>query len=233
MTQLPNLPDHAFDKIDPTPDADFYDFPRFVTHIDDGAIAAVTSIYRSFLPAGGAILDLMSSWVSHLPDDVTYAEVVGHGMNAAELGANPLLSRWFVQDLNLEPALLLNSDSFDAATLCASVQYLQRPADVFREVARVLKPGAPCVVTFSNRCFPTKAVRIWQALDGPQQQRLVAAYMDAAGLTRIDGYAHTPAEGDPLWAVVGHAPADQNAECLDLASREHHVPGHRKPSNGA
>ncbi|MFO1023931.1 MAG: methyltransferase domain-containing protein [Acetobacteraceae bacterium] len=206
MAQLPSLPDHAFDKLDPTPDAQFYDFPRFVTHIDDGAITAVTSIYRSFVPSGGAILDLMSSWVSHLPDDVTYAEVVGHGMNADELAANARLARWFVQDLNADPALPLSSGTFDAATLCVSVQYLQRPVDVFREVLRVLKPAAPFVVSFSNRCFPTKAVRIWQSLDGPQQQRLVAAYMDAAGFTGIDGYAHTPAGADPLWAVVGHAP---------------------------
>lgn len=206
MAQFPDLPDHAFDKIDPAPDADFYDFPRFVTHIDDGAIAAVTSIYRSFLPAGGAILDLMSSWVSHLPDDVAYTEVVGHGMNAEELAANPRLARWFVQDLNADPVLSLPDAAFDAAALCVSVQYLQRPVDVFREVTRALKPGSPFVVSFSNRCFPTKAVRIWQSLDGPRQQRLVAAYMDAAGLTGIDGYAHTPADSDPLWAVVGHAP---------------------------
>jgi len=207
MTQLPGLPDAAFDKADPSPDAEFYDFPRLVTHIDDEAIAGVTRIYRGFMPAGGAVLDLMSSWVSHLPDDVTYREVVGHGMNAEELAANPRLTRWFVQDLNVDPVLKLADGVFDAACLCVSVQYLQRPVDVFREVARVLRDGAPFIVSFSNRCFPTKAVAIWQRLSGPEQQRLVGAYMNAAGFTGVEGFAHTPPGSDPLWAVVGRTPS--------------------------
>ncbi len=204
MEQLAGIPARAFDKQDPAPDPAFYAQPRFVTHIDDEAIAAVTQLYRTTLPPGGAILDLMSSWVSHLPEDVTYASVVGHGMNAAELGANPRLQRWFVQDLNAEPTLPLEAESFDAACLCVSVQYLQRPVEVFREAARVVRPGAPFVVSFSNRCFPTKAIKLWQALRGPEQQALVAAYMQAAGFARIAGHSHLPKRGDPLWAVVGH-----------------------------
>jgi SAM-dependent methyltransferase len=149
----------------------------------------------------------MSSWVSHLPPDVAYAEVVGHGMNPEELAANPRLARWFVQDLNSDPALPLPNGGFDGACLCVSVQYLQRPVEVFRDVARVLRPGAPFVVSFSNRCFPTKAVAIWQSLAGPDQQRLVGAYMDAAGFTGLDGYAHTPAGSDPLWCVIGRVEA--------------------------
>jgi SAM-dependent methyltransferase len=203
MEQLPGLPPAAFDKADPSPDAEFYEFPRFVTHIDDAAIAAVTGVYRETLPPGGAILDLMSSWVSHLPDDVTYASVVGHGMNEEELAANKRFLRWFVQDLNIEPALPLRDAEFDGACLCVSVQYLQRPVDVFRDVARVLKPGAPFVVSFSNRCFPTKAVAIWQSFSGPDQQRLVAAYMRAAGFVNVTARAATPAYGDPLWVVIG------------------------------
>ena len=205
MEQLPGLPAAAFEKEDPSPDAAFYDFPRFVTHIDDGAIAAVTSIYRDVLPTGGAVLDLMSSWVSHLPDDVAYGEVVGHGMNAEELARNPRLKRWFVQDLNADPVLPLDARTFDAASICVSIQYLQRPVDVFREIRRVLRPGSPLVVTFSNRCFPTKAVFIWQRLGGPDQQRLVGAYMQAAGFTAVTERDSTPPFGDPLWAVVGKA----------------------------
>src|SRR5215471_14377140 len=196
MEQLPGLPDAAFDKEDPSSDAEFYAFPRFVTHIDDGAIAAVTEAYRERLPAGGAILDLMSSWVSHLPEDIAYTAVVGHGMNEEELAANPRLSRWFVQDLNVEPALPLEDDQFDGACLCVSIQYLQRPVDVFREVGRVLRPGAPFIVSFSNRCFPTKAVAIWQSLSGPDQQRLVAAYMRAGGFSTVAAQAVTPQYGD-------------------------------------
>jgi SAM-dependent methyltransferase len=205
MEQLPGLPPAAFDKEDSSPDAGFYAQPRFVTHIDDGAIAAVTLVYREALPPGGAVLDLMSSWVSHLPEDVAYASVIGHGMNAEELAANPRLSRWFVQDLNLEPALPLRDGAFDGACLCVSVQYLQRPVEVFREVHRVLRPGAPFVVSFSNRCFPTKAVAIWQAFSGPDQQRLVGTYMRAAGFTNVASQASTPARGDPLWVVIGTA----------------------------
>jgi SAM-dependent methyltransferase len=197
------LPDAAFDKADPAPDTDFYAYPRFVTHIDDGAIAAVTRVYRERLPAGGAVLDLMSSWVSHLPVDVAYASVVGHGMNEEELAANPRLSRWFVQDFNIQPALPLGDNAFDGACLCVSVQYLQRPVDVFREVRRVLRAGAPFVVSFSNRCFPTKAVAIWQPFPGPDQQRLVEAYMRAAGFANIANRASTPRDGDPLWTVIG------------------------------
>jgi hypothetical protein len=203
MEQLPGLKPAAFDKVDPSPDAEFYDFPRFVTHIDDAAIAEVTRVYRETLPAGGAVLDLMSSWVSHLPDEIPYASVVGHGMNAEELAANPRLTRWFVRDLNLDPVLPLDDDTFDGAALCVSVQYLQRPVEVFREVSRVLRQGAPFVVSFSNRCFPTKAVAIWRALSGPDQQRLVAAYMREAGFETVTDHASTPPRGDPLWVVIG------------------------------
>jgi hypothetical protein len=203
MEQLPGLPEWAFEKADPSPDAEFYVPPRLVTHIDDPAIATVTQIYRQTLPAGGAVLDLMSSWVSHLPEEIAYKSVIGHGMNAQELAANPRLTKWFVQDLNLEPALPLDDNDFDGACLCVSVQYLQRPVEVFREVARVLKAGAPFVVAFSNRCFPTKAVAIWQALSGPDQQRLVGNYMRAAGFNTIADHSSTPLGSDPLWVVVG------------------------------
>ena len=205
MEQLPGLPADAFAKADPSPDGDFYEQPRFVTHIDDAAIATVTRLYREILPPGGAVLDLMSSWVSHLPDDIAYASVIGHGMNAEELAANPRLTGWFVQDLNVAPALPLNDGVCDGACLCVSVQYLQRPVDVFRDVRRVLRSGAPFVVSFSNRCFPTKAVAIWQALSGPDQQRLVSAYMRAAGFADVSEQAAIPRYSDPLWAVIGVA----------------------------
>lgn len=203
MEQLPGLPPWAFEREDTSPDAAFYDFPRFVTHIDNGAIAVVTQVYRQTLPAGSALLDLMSSWVSHLPDDVTYGSVVGHGMNAEELAANPKFSRWFVQDLNQTPTLPLEDAAFDGACLCVSVQYLIRPVEVFREIVRVLRPGAPFVVSFSNRCFPTKAVAIWQSLSGQEQQRLVGAYMSEAGFTKIADHASLPERGDPLRVVIG------------------------------
>ena len=205
-TNFPELPPGAFAKADTSPDTRFYAQARLVTHIDDAAIAAVTSLYRKVLPAGGVVLDLMSSWVSHLPDDVAYAEVIGHGMNADELAANPRLDRWFVQDLNANSAIPVPPASVDAACMCVSVQYLQHPAAVFGSLAKIVRPDGPVVVTFSNRCFPTKAVAIWQALDGPDQCRLVSLYLERAGFRSIE--VKTLQDGrrsDPLWAVIGHA----------------------------
>lgn len=202
LEQMPGLPARAFEKADPSPDTAFYRQPRFVAHIDEGAIAAVTDVYRDVLPAGSAVLDLMGSWISHFPAEVAY-EATGHGMNAAELRANPRLGRVFVQDLNADPVLPLEDASFDAVVVCVSVQYLQRPVEVFREVRRVLRAGGVFVVSFSNRCFPTKAVAIWQALSGGEQQELVAAYMERAGFVGIEGRAHTPRFSDPLWVVIG------------------------------
>ena len=203
MTDFPELPARAFEKEDLTPDAAFYAFPRFVAHIDDAAIAAVTGLYRETLPPGGVILDLMGSWISHLPADGGYRQVIGHGMNAEELAANPVLSRYFVQDLNQSQALPLESGSVDAATICASVQYLQKPVSVLRDVLRVLVPGGVMVVTFSNRCFPTKAVAIWRGMSGQEQSALVALYLRRAGFAEVQAREVLPGHGsDPLWAVL-------------------------------
>ena len=204
------LPQGAFTKIDAEDDELFYEPPRLVCHIDDGAITALTEFYREALPAGGVLLDLMSSWVSHLPAEIGYAEVIGHGMNAAELAANPRLTRWFVQNLNRDTKLPLADTTVDGAMICVSIQYLQQPVAVLREVARVLRPGAPLVISFSNRCFWTKAVAIWRALDDSGHARLVERYLRHAGFERIE--AHQLAEwvediDDPMTAVVGRAPA--------------------------
>ena len=203
---LSDLPSWAFDKEDPGDDRDFYAEARLVTHIDDGAIAALTGFYRATLPAGGVLLDLMGSWVSHLPGDVAYGEVIGHGMNAEELAANPQLTRWFVQDLNADPLLPLADASLDAAMICVGVQYLQNPIPVLADVARTLKPGAPLIVSFSNRCFPTKAVAVWLRLNDAGHFALVRLYLEAAGFAGIE--THVLSDGsrcDPMYAVVGRA----------------------------
>lgn len=198
------LPRRAFDKVDQNDDLAFYAPARLVTHIDEVAVAALTGFYRALLPSGARILDLMSSWISHLPADRAYA-IVGHGMNAAELASNPRLDRWFVQDLNAAPVLPLASESFDAALCCVGVQYLQRPFEVFAEVRRVLVPGAPFVVSFSNRCFPTKAVAIWRSLDMPGQVALIRLYLEHAGFAEMAVHVLSDGtRGDPLIAVAGH-----------------------------
>jgi SAM-dependent methyltransferase len=207
--ELPGLPAGAFAKLDAEPDEAFYEPARLVTHIDDGAIAALTEFYRSALPPSGVLLDLMSSWVSHLPSEIAYAEVIGHGMNAAELTANPRLDRWFVQNLNRTAELPLDTASLDAATICVSIQYLEQPVAVLRELRRVLRPQAPLVIAFSNRCFWTKAVAIWRSLDDAGHARLVAAYLRHAGFAGIETHRlreWIEDESDPLVAVVGRAP---------------------------
>jgi SAM-dependent methyltransferase len=180
--------------------------PRFVEHIDDVAIADVERLHRERLPAGGEILDLMSSWVSHLPADATYARVAGLGMNAAELAANARLNSAVVHDLNAIPELPFADASFDAAIICVSIQYLTNPVAVLRDLARVVRPDGPAIVTFSNRFFPTKAVAIWRGLDDYGHLTLVSKYFADAGWQRIEGIASPPRATDPLFAVVAASP---------------------------
>lgn len=200
------LPRALFAKEDASDDALFYRPARLVTHIDEDATAALTAHYAEVLEPGSRVLDLMSSWVSHLPPDLPLSEVVGHGMNAEELRANPRLTRWWVQDLNRDPALPLADGSLDAVLCCVGVQYLQRPVEVFAEVRRVLRPGGVVLVSFSNRCFPTKAVAAWLGLDMRGRAGLVRLYLERAGFEEVS--VEVLADGrraDPLVAVEGRA----------------------------
>ena len=204
------LPADAFRRYDESPDSLFYVEPRFVTHIDGAAVAAVTQLYRELFPPEGSILDLMSSWVSHLPAEVHYSRVVGLGLNQEELAANPRLDAFSVHNLNADSHLPFDAEEFDGAAICVSIQYLTDPVAVLRDVGRVLRPGAPLVITFSNRCFPTKAVAIWQALDDAGHGRLVMDYVRAAAnwtdVQLLDRSPSVPAS-DPLFAVVARAQA--------------------------
>jgi SAM-dependent methyltransferase len=205
--ESPLRPEH-FRRYDESTDDQFYSEPRFVTHIDDAAVAAATTFYRDLLPAGGRILDLMSSWVSHLPGDVEYASVAGLGMNVAELEANPRLTERVVQDLNLNPILPWPDGAFDAAIVTVSVQYLTRPTEVFGEVGRVLVAGGPFAVLYSNRCFPTKAVAVWQAIGSREHADLIGLYFRLSGgfePPRAYDISPNPGQTDPLYAVVGVA----------------------------
>jgi SAM-dependent methyltransferase len=203
---MSRLPAEAFRRYDETPDEEFYETPRFVTHIDDRAIAAVTQLYREHFPPDGAILDLMSSWVSHLPPEAGYRRVVGLGMSEVELKENPRLDEYVVQNLNRNLRLPFGDGEFDGAGICVSIDYLTRPVEVLREVGRVLKIGASLVVTFSNRCFPDKAVAVWLQLDNQGRVRLVEEYLREAGnFENVRGLDRSPGRmfSDPLYAVIG------------------------------
>lgn len=200
------LPPDAFDKQDVGDDLAFYALPRLVSHIDDAAVAALTSYYRRVIPANAVVLDLMSSWISHLPAELATATVIGHGMNAVELQANTRLDQWFVADLNASPALPLADSSVDVALCCVGVQYLQQPVAVFAEVLRVLRPGGLFAVSYSNRCFPTKAVRIWRSLDMAGQARLIRLYMERSSFEAVETSVLADGRtGDPLVVVTGRA----------------------------
>lgn len=204
------FPRWFFDRDDPSGDDAFYRPLRLVTHIDDEAIAAVGALYAELGIDGSAakphrVLDLMSSWVSHLRS--APEELVVLGMNAAELAANPMASERIVQDLNRDPALPFAEGSFDAVLCCVSIDYLTRPVEVLAETARVLRPDAPVILTFSNRCFPTKAIYGWLSTDEAGRCAIVAEYVRRSGGFGEPAVSiRTPTDpryrGDPLYAVV-------------------------------
>ena len=193
-----------FSREDPSDDARFYAVERKVTHIEDGAIEALRTYYGGLLPAGGRVLDLMSSWRSHLPHDVRYSEVVGLGMNAAEMADNPQLDSFVVHDLNAEPVLPFEDASFEGVVCTVSVQYLTSPIEVFAEVRRVLRDGAPFAVSFSNRCFPTKAVAVWRYGRDADHVDLVRAYFASAGFADVVDQ-RLPSPDDPVFVVTASA----------------------------
>jgi SAM-dependent methyltransferase len=196
----------AYAREDESADDRFYAMPRKVVHIDDAAIAALGALYAAVLPAGGRLLDLMSSWRSHLPGDFRAREIVGLGLNAEEMADNPQLAAHVVHDVNREPRLPFGDAEFDGAMCAVSIQYVVHPVRLLREVRRVLRPGAPFVVSFSNRCFPTKAIAVWLDTSDQQHVRLVRSYFEAAG--GFDDLTHedrSPGRGDPLYAVWARA----------------------------
>lgn len=195
------FPAGFFDRADPTDDARFYADPRLVMHIDVAAIAAVGELYEE-LRIDGDVLDVMSSWVSHFRQPPRHLRVLG--MSVPELRANPMAAERIVHDLNADPTIPLPGESIDDVVCCVSVDYLTRPVEVFRDVARVLRPGGRLVCTFSNRCFPTKAIRGWLESTDDEHLTVVGEYFrrsqafgppTAARRTPIDH------RGDPLFAV--------------------------------
>lgn len=210
------LPSEQRQKLDETDDALFYGAPRFVTHVDEGFIQQLTDLYRDRISPQSRVLDLMSSWVSHLPEDVEYEHVEGHGLNQQELARNPQLDHFFVQNLNDNQQLPLPDSSFDAVLIAVSVQYLQQPEAVFAEIGRVLKPGGVAIVSFSNRMFYQKAIQAWR--DGSDRDRieLVKRYFQAVPEFEVPEVIAKTSDlppilqllgvpvGDPFYAVIAY-----------------------------
>ncbi len=206
-------PEHR-SKLDETNDTDFYSVPRFVTHVDEGFIDRLTQLYREELIPNTRILDLMSSWVSHLPDDMEFDHIEGHGMNYKELAKNPQLDSYFVQNLNKNPQLPLKDNDFDAVLITVSVQYLQYPEAIFAEIYRILKPGGKVIASFSNRIFYQKAIAVWRDSSENNRVELVKKYFQSLpgfSIPRVvENLSSVPnilqmlglAGGDPFFAVI-------------------------------
>ncbi|MEM6451356.1 MAG: methyltransferase domain-containing protein [Cyanobacteria bacterium P01_D01_bin.105] len=200
------------DKLDPSDDRLFYESPRFVTHVDEGFIAQLTALYRDRIPVNARILDFMSSWISHLPADVEYAHVEGHGLNDEELARNPQIDHYFVQNLNQEQKLPLEDCSFDAVINAVSVQYIQYPEKIFAEVYRILKPGGIAIFSFSNRMFYQKAIAAWRDSSESARVNLVKGYFETVpgfgNIQTVEKTTETPAFLQMMAQITGVGGSD-------------------------
>ena len=202
--QSTRLGPHSFRRQDESDDARFYEMPRLLIHVDEPASRALAAYFNDRLPAGGDILDLMSAYRSHLPEELPLNSVTGLGMNKEELSKNTELTSHVVHNLNQNPEMPFDDRLFDACTLSFSFQYLTQPVAVLRDLARLLKPGGACHIAFSNRLFPTKAVFCWQTATDSQRAELVALCLDESGLYETPSALQVvaPDKGcDPLYVV--------------------------------
>jgi len=203
-------------KLDDTDDNLFYTSPRFVTHVDEGFIQQLTDLYRQRLKPNTRIFDMMSSWVSHLPEEMPFEHVEGHGLNAVELARNPSLNHYFVQNLNENLQLPLLDEDFDAVLNCVSVQYLQYPEAIFSEIHRILKPGGIAIISFSHRMFFQKAISAWREASEAKRVELVKSYfknVPGFSIPFVKANKSTApnflqwigaAGGDPFYAVIAY-----------------------------
>ena len=212
MEENPAFPERLFRRVDESDDGLFYTQPRLVVHIDDYAIEAIRQYFTEVLPEDGMILDLMSSWRSHMPHEPLGRTIVGLGMNEVEMRENPQLDDFVIHDLNKRPKLPFLDQVFDAAVVTVSVQYMTRPVEVFSDVRRLLKDGASFHVIYSNRMFPTKAVAVWQSLDDYRRGQLVGAYFVSSGgwndVTIRDISPEVGHYADPVYVVSGRRAAE-------------------------
>jgi hypothetical protein len=204
----------AFERKDSSDDAFFYEQPRKVIHVDQTCVSCIKALYRNLVKPEDSVLDLMSSWRSHLPEQTQRA--TGLGMNPLEMADNPQLHSYVVHDLNRKPDLPFNDGVFDAVVNTVSIEYLTDPHRVLSEVRRVLRPGGLVIITFSNRYFPPKTTRFWIELHPAERPGWVLQLLQKAGFSDLhchverglrrsqdDRYAGQVEEMDPLFAVWG------------------------------
>ena len=201
-----------FEREDESNDSLFYTEPRLLVHIDEQAIAAVSQLFLDLISPESVVLDLMSSWRSHWPQGHPKERMVGLGLNATEMQANPDLDEFVIHNVNEDPVLPFEDESFDVVVITVSVQYLKRPVETFQQVYRILRQDGLLIVTFSNRMFPTKAVRIWKVSTDRGRMGLVAAYLEEAGdFVNVHGDLANPETsppGDPIFFVTGRKEND-------------------------
>lgn len=196
--------DSDFSRMDESDDGIFYESPRLCYHIDDSAVSALTEYYKEHIKDGEDVLDICSSWVSHYPKEWKGGNVVGLGMNEYELSQNPQLSSYEVKDLNKDPVFPFEDDSFDKVTCVVSVDYLNKPKEIFAEIGRVLRPGGVCLLSMSNRCFPTKAFQIWVNTNDMEHIFIAGSFFHYSGLFEppsCDDISPNPGRSDPLYIV--------------------------------
>ncbi|ABM75612.1 Hypothetical protein NATL1_10541 [Prochlorococcus marinus str. NATL1A] len=199
-------------KSDISDDGIFYQQPRFVHHLSDSFRNRLTSLYSEYLLNHYIILDLMSSWVSHLPSNISYKKVIGHGMNEAELSSNERLDKFFVQNLNKKQNMPIEDSSVDVGLIVAGWQYLQYPEKVSLELSRVIKSDSLLIISFTNRAFWTKAPNIWTYSSEEKRIEYVTSVLTSNGWRiekiliektqdkRLFGFYSS--ESDPFFSVI-------------------------------
>ena len=199
-------------KSDISDDEIFYQQPRFVHHLSDSFRNRLTSLYSEYLLNHHIILDLMSSWVSHLPSNISYKKVIGHGMNQAELSSNERLDKFFVQNLNKKQNMPIEDSSVDVGLIVAGWQYLQYPEKVSLELSRVIKSDSLLIISFTNRAFWTKAPNIWTYSSEEKRIEYVTSVLTSNGW-RIEKilnektqdkklFGFYSSESDPFFSVI-------------------------------
>ena len=200
------------DKLDNANDEIFYQQPRYVHHLSEPFRTRLTKLYTDYLLNHHVILDLMSSWVSHLPPNYCYKKVIGHGMNEAELSSNKRLDRFWLQNLNKSQNLPIEDSSIDVGLIVAGWQYLQYPEKVSLELSRIIKSDSLLIISFTNRAFWTKAPNIWTNSSEEKRIEYVCNVLIANGWriekifnerTRIEKlFGFYSVESDPFFSVI-------------------------------